>query len=125
MRNLTRRDHRFSIYEDTLRARLCDIDDMSSRLGVLRQSARGLSQSFGNEDILSFNEFSAQVKGLERYRCEESSIECLKSRLLEKQRKVRNYHERLDKMQAKIDQQKEKEDAWRRRSSCKPIPTLC
>ncbi|KAI5789133.1 hypothetical protein EDC01DRAFT_130442 [Geopyxis carbonaria] len=117
MRTLPRRDQRFEFYENTLRERLCDIRDMSSRLDVLRQSACGLLQSFGKEDSTSLEEFTIQVQNLERYECEESTIVDLKTRLQQEQQKVHNYHKRLEKIQAKIDQQKEKEDAWRRRSS--------
>lgn len=102
----------------TLR-RLHDISAVSSRLRILGELAKSTVQEFEVADIRCQSDFAAQIRGLERFRDEQGSIQALKDCLIVQKRRVKDYHERLSKVQEKIDRHKEMEITWRQRTSRK------
>ncbi|KAI5849022.1 hypothetical protein BZA05DRAFT_402013 [Tricharina praecox] len=103
-----------------LSGKLDELRELHARIEDLCNSAKELLQSFSNEDARFRAEFKTQIEGLERFKDEIVSIDALRDRLRVEQEKVADYERRIDKVQAKIEKQKEmevgkKRVSWRMR----------
>lgn len=101
-----------------LSGKLDELRELHARIEDLCNSAKELLQSFSNEDARFRAEFKTQIEGLERFKDEIVSIDALRDRLRVEQEKVADYERRIDKVQAKIEKQKEME-VGKKRVSCK------
>jgi len=97
--------------------KLDELRELHARIGDLCNSAKELHQSFGNEDARFRADFKVQIESLERFKGEIVFINALRDRLKVEQEKVEDYERRIDKVQAKIEKQKEME-AGKKRVSC-------
>jgi hypothetical protein len=89
----------------------------------LGELAKSTVHNFDAADTRCRNDFTAQIRGIERFRDESGSIQALRERLMAQKAKVKNYHERLDKVQEKIQKHKELEIIWRQRASREILPS--
>lgn len=90
---------------------------MGEQLKQLGKAAEEVLQEFDAGDKSTRREFAAQIRGIERFQEELVSIEKLQERLGAEKYKVQAYRKRLEKVQGKIDKQKEMEIAWRQKAS--------
>lgn len=97
--------------------KLNEIRIMGQQLKALGKAAEEVLREFDIGDISTRREYTAQIKGIERFQEELVSIQKLKERLGTEKRKVHAYRERLEKVQERIDKQKEMEIVWRQRAS--------
>jgi DNA repair exonuclease SbcCD ATPase subunit len=97
--------------------KLDELRELHARIGDLCNSAKELLQGFGNEDARFRAEFKTQIESLERFKGEMAIISALRDRLKVEQEKVEDYERRIDKVQAKIEKQKEME-VGKKRVSC-------
>lgn len=97
--------------------RLDDIRIMGQHLQALGKAAEEVLQEFDIGDVSTRREYTAQIKGIERFQEELVSIQKLQERLGSEKQKVQAYRERLERVQERIDKQKEMEIVWRQRAS--------
>lgn len=97
--------------------KLNEIRLMGEQLKALGKAAEEILKEFDAGDLGTRREYAAQIKGIERFQEELVSIQKLQERLEAEKRKVMAYRERLERVQGRIDKQKEMEMVWRQRAS--------
>lgn len=97
--------------------KLNEIRIMGQQLKALGKAAEEVLREFDIGDMSTRREYTAQIKGVERFQEELVSIQRLEERLGAERQKVQGYRERLEKVQERIDKQKEMEIVWRQRAS--------
>lgn len=97
--------------------KLNEIRIMGQQLKALGKAAEEVLREFDIGDMSTRREYTAQIKGIERFQEELVSIQKLEERLGTEKRKVQAYRERLERVQERIDKQKEMETVWRQRAS--------
>ena len=114
--------HRLDATYSAVLQKLHTLSALSSRLRDLGELAKSTVQEFEAADTNCRSDFAAQIHGIERFRDELDPIQVLKDRLMVQKRRVKDYHERLDRVQERIDRHREMEIIWRQRASRK-IPS--
>ncbi|RPB02337.1 hypothetical protein L873DRAFT_1673453 [Choiromyces venosus 120613-1] len=109
--------HRLDATYSSVLQKLHELSGLAARLQELGEVAKSTVQEFDAADVRCRSEFRSQIRGIERFKDELGNIELLRERLIAQKERVRDYHERLDKIQEKIDRHKEMEMVWRRRAS--------
>jgi len=104
-------------YADGIKDKLDELRQLNARMADLCNSAQQHLQSLGNEDGQFRAEMKLQVEMLERFKSETALIEGLRDRLRVEQEKVRDYERRIERVQSRVDAQKDKESSWRKRAS--------
>ncbi|CUS08633.1 unnamed protein product [Tuber aestivum] len=97
--------------------KLRELSSLATRLQEIGEVAKSAVQEFNAADARYQREFKSQIRGIERFKDELGNIESLRKRLAAQKERVRGYHERLDKVQERVDRHKEMEVVWRRRAS--------
>ncbi|KAA8910547.1 hypothetical protein FN846DRAFT_759214, partial [Sphaerosporella brunnea] len=97
-----------------LQAKLDELQELNSRMEGLCSSAKELLEGFGSEDTRFRTEFRSQLESLERFKGERMSIDAMRERLRVEQGKVEDFERRIERVQSKVERQKEKEASKKR-----------
>lgn len=96
---------------------LQEVESIDRKITTLENSAKEVLQSLEAADVRCHAEFAAQLKSIERFRGETTSIEQLNERLQEGRSKVCEYQSRIGRVRVRIDRHKEMEAQWKQRAS--------